>query len=481
MIEARGVVQYANPAYARLAGFHHPDQVVGCSVADLRVPASRAARKNQQSARIYDTLRFEFRSGRRGFGLHVVRDVTDRRALESRLLESEKMEALGRLVGGVAHDFNNVLTAITLHADLLRERHGEGCREIQEVREAAQRGADLVRQLLTFARQHPSAPQVISLNRTISSMRAVVDPLIGEDIELLSDLAAERDCVRADPAQLQQVALNLVMNARDALPKGGRITIRTTCAKVQPREASRRGLDAGDYVCLTVEDNGCGMKEEVRARIFEPFFTTKAHGAGTGLGMSMVYGIVKQAGGSVSVASKEGKGTRVAVLLPQAPVAQEPHEPVSGQRARRGRETVLVVEDDGAVRTSIATLLSDRGYRVLQASDGLHAVRMARSYKSPIHLMLSDVVTPRMNGVDAATNVRQLHPEAKVLFMSGYPAKAATVAAGSQASPLLACLGGPVPEALLFKPFSRTALERKVRETLEERPPSSKAAHGLSP
>ncbi len=481
MIEQRGVVQYANPAYARLAGFHYPDEVVGHSVAGLTVPIRGAGKRNVQSAAIYDTLRLEFRSGRRRVGLHVVRDVTERRALEARLLESEKMEALGRLVGGVAHDFNNILTAITLHADLLREWHGEGSREVQEVREAAQRGADLVRQLLTFARQHPSAPQVISINRTVSSMSAVVNPLIGEDIELLSDFAAERDCVRADPAQLQQVVLNLVMNARDALPKGGRITIRTTGAKIQPREASRRGLEAGDYICLSVEDNGCGMNEEVRARVFEPFFTTKAHGTGTGLGMSMVYGIVKQAGGSVSVASKEGKGTRVTVLLPKARVAREEHAPENTQSMRTGGETVLVAEDDAAVRTSIATLLSDRGYRVLQASDGLHAVSTARSYKSPIHLLLSDVVMPRMNGVDAATNVRQLHPEAKVLFMSGYPAKAATVATGSQASAVLACLGGPFPEALLFKPFSRIALEQKVREALEERSSSSKAAHGHAP
>ncbi len=466
MIEERGVVQYANPAYARLAGFRVAAEVVGRSVKQLSVPIQTAPKKNGRAVPIYDALRFEFRDRGRTFGLHVVRDVTDRRALEARLLESEKMEALGRLVGGVAHDFNNILTAITLHADLLRERHGEGTRELQEVREAAERGADLVRQLLTFARQHPAASQVVSLNRVISSMSAVVDPLIGEDIELVSELAAERDSVRADPAQLQQVVLNLVMNARDALPKGGRIRIGTSETVLNAREASRRGMAAGPYVCLVVEDNGCGMNEEVLARVFEPFFTTKAHGTGTGLGMSMVYGIVKQAGGSVTVTSNQGKGTRVTVLFLKASAAEANDAANKAQSTRGGHETVLVAEDDAAVRNSIATLLSDRGYHVLQASDGLHAVRAARSYKSQIHLLLSDVVMPRMNGVDAAANVRQLHPETKVLFMSGYPAKAATVA---------------FPEALLFKPFSRTALERKVRETLEERPPSSKAAHGLSP
>jgi len=463
MIEERGTVKYANPAYARLAGHESVEEVVERPVASLGLSGPPSPKKNGHAARVYDTMRFEFRHGRHKVALHVVRDVTDRRMLEARLLEAKKMEALGRLIGGVAHDFNNILTAITLHSDLLRERNVVGVREVEEIHEAAQRGAGLVRQLLTFARQHPAPPHIVSVRTMIASMSAVVEPLIGEDIELVAQCAAERDCVRADPAQLQQVILNLVMNARDALPKGGRIRIQTSDSELDAREATRRGLSAGHYVCLAVEDNGCGMKEEVRARIFEPFFTTKKHGTGTGLGMSMVYGIVNQAGGTVSVASKVGKGTRVTVLLPRLAVAQPDPASEENNTARGGHETVLLAEDDIAVRASIASLLSARGYRVLQASDGLHAVRMARACKSPIHLLLSDVVMPRMNGVDAATKVRQLHPEAKVLFISGYPAKAATVA---------------VPEALLFKPFSRTVLEQRVRETLEERSPSSKAAHG---
>jgi signal transduction histidine kinase/ActR/RegA family two-component response regulator len=466
MIAERGAVRYANPAYARLAGYRRPADVVGCSVAKQSVPVPALQEQNGRATRTYDTLRFEFHHGRRTIELHVVRDVTDRRALESRLLESEKMEAFGRLVGGVAHDFNNILTAITLHSELLRERHVEGGSEVEEIRVAAQRGADLVRQLLTFARQHPAAPQVVSLSKAISGMTAVVEPLIGEDIQLVVDFAAKRDWVRADLAQLQQVVLNLAMNARDALPRGGRISIHTCESELDAREAARHGVAAGHYVCLTVDDNGCGMKEEVRVRIFEPFFTTKEHGTGTGLGMSMVYRIVTQAGGSVSVASKEGKGTRVTVLLPRVALAQPETVVEKSETAPRGHETVLIAEDDAVVRGSIASLLTARGYRVLQASNGLHAVRTAQVYKRPIHLLLSDVVMPRMNGIDAAANVRQLHPEAKVLFMSGYPAKAATVA---------------FPKALLFKPFSRTVLERKVRETLEERPPASKAAHGHAP
>jgi CheY-like chemotaxis protein len=297
-------------------------------------------------------------------------------------------------------------------------------------------------------------------------MSAVIEPLIGEDVRLVAELKARHDCVRADPAQLQQVVLNLVVNARDALAKGGRITIRTSESKVDGREAARQGMSAGPHVCLVVEDNGCGMKEEVRARIFEPFFTTKEHGTGTGLGMSMVYGIVKQAGGVVSVASKVGKGTRVTILLPRVPTLPPPKVAAKNENTRGGHETVLVAEDDSALRNSIVTLLSGRGYRVLQASDGRHAVRTARAHKSPLHLLLSDVVMPRMNGVNAAAAVRRLHPEVRVLFMSGYPAKAATVA---------------FPEALLFKPFSRTALEQKVRETLGNARLPARRTHGQAP
>jgi two-component system, cell cycle sensor histidine kinase and response regulator CckA len=462
MIEERGTVKYANAAYARLAGYSSPEHVIGVRVPTLKMPTEPLPKINGAVARTYDNLRFEFPHGSRTVRLHVVRDVTERRALESRLLESEKMEALGRLVGGVAHDFNNILTAITLHSDLLRERQVEGTREIDEIREAAQRGAELVRQLLTFARQHPAEPKVVSIRQMIASMSAIVEPLIGEDIELVQQFSVEQDCVRADPTQLQQVILNLVMNARDALPKGGRISIQTGESELHGRDSVRHGLNPGHYVCLTVEENGCGMNEVVRARIFEPFYTTKKHGAGTGLGMSMVYGIVRQAGGSVAVASKVGKGTRVTVLLPRLARVQK-DERVEKEFAVDGHETVLLAEDDAAVRTSITRLLSARGYSVLQANDGMQAVRTARTYKQPIHLLLSDVVMPRMNGKDAAVEILKSHPETKVLFISGYPAKAATAASSA---------------TLLFKPFSRNTLERKVRETLEERSPSRKAAHG---
>ncbi len=462
MVEESGRVMYANDSYARLAGFSAPRDIVDRAVAGLTVP-KEAGRRNDRSSRLFDTLRFDFHHDTRALRLHVVRDVTDRRTLESRLLESEKMEALGRLVGGVAHDFNNILTAITLHSELLREKSsGHGAREIAEIREAAQRGADLVRQLLTFARQQPSAPQVISVRQIISSMNAVIEPLIGEDIDLVTNFAAHRDCVSADPSQLQQVVLNLVMNARDALPSGGRIRIHTAHVDLDARDAGRRGVSPGPYVSILVEDNGCGMPEEVRARIFEPFFTTKKHGSGTGLGMSMVYGIVTQAGGAVSVASKLGKGTRVTVLLPRHANVDCSSIMIEHRPLRGGTETVLLAEDDVAVRSSVSELLASRGYRVLEARDGVEAIRAARSYKDPIHLLLTDVVMPRMNGVDAAAGIRELHPETKVLYISGYPAKA-----GADST---------VSGALLLKPFSRSVLARRVREALEERLPASGAA-----
>ena len=464
MVEDAGRVAYANDAYARLAGFPSPERLSGALLTTLVVPSDAAKRAGRQ-ARLFDTLRFEFRHDGRPFHLHVVRDITDRRTLESRLLESEKMEALGRLVGGVAHDFNNILTAITLHAELLREKTlGHGGREIAEIREAAQRGADLVRQLLTFARQQPSAPQVMSIRRIISSMNAVIEPLIGEDIDLSTRFATAHDCVSADPSQIQQVVLNLVMNARDAMPKGGRIRIHTADHEVDARDGARRGIPPGSYVSIVVEDNGRGMTEEVRARIFEPFFTTKKHGSGTGLGMSTVYGIVAQARGAVAVASRPGKGTRVTVLLPRELGVDSASIDAEHRPLRGGSETVLLAEDDDAVRSSIAELLATRGYRVLEARDGVEAIRIARTQKHPIDLMLSDVVMPRMSGVDAAAVVRRLHTETKVLFISGYPAKA-----GAEAT---------VSGALLLKPFSRSVLAQRVREALEQRLPASGGARG---
>lgn len=462
MIEERGRVVYANPAYARLCGYEDAKDVLGVTARGLSIrPAP-----NGTSERKYDSLHFDFRDEGRRLRLHVVRDVTERHALETRLRESEKLEAIGRLVAGVSHDFNNILTAITLHTGLLQELRLDGTgRQVDEILQAANRGTDLVRQLLTFARQNAGSSQVVSLRETINTLRPVLNPLIGEDIELQTNLGDGDDSVRCDPAQLQQVLLNLVMNARDAMARGGQIRIRTSRTRVMGHRGAHRDLRAGEYVSLAVEDTGCGMNEEVRARVFEPFFSTKKPGVGTGLGMSMVYGIVKQAGGAVTVASVPGNGTRVSILLPHAVPEHCSTSPSLSTAPETGSETILLVEDDRSIRESLSELLLARGYRVVQARDGLHAVEIARAHRSRIDLVLSDVVMPRLNGIDAAVRVRRLHPEARVLFISGYPAKATPKPAAH----------GPV----LSKPFSRAMLARKVRETLE-RPPASGSARAVA-
>jgi len=461
MVEQDGCIVYANPAYTRLLGFGAPAAVLGRRLQDLPAPRA-AARKpvdgNHCGPELED-IRLQFRSGGRRLALHVLRDTSERKHLEQRLRESEKMEALGRLVGGVAHDFNNVLTAITLYSDLLLEQGPRPPRrEAEEIHLAAQRGAAVVRHLLAFARQQPMKPRVVSLKDVVASMRGMLEPLLGGDIELVTRFCDADDAVRLDPAQMQEVILNLVLNARDAMPNGGRLRIETGVCSLSARSARRYpGLRAGRYATLSVIDTGHGMDETVRARVFEPFFTTKKDGVGSGLGMAMVYGIVTQSGGTVTVSSKPGKGTQASILLPRVPAQPQALGTRTAAAAATGSETVLVLEDDAAVRGSIAHLLVQSGYRVMQAGDGPHALKLARACQSPIHLLVSDVVMPGMGGCDAARNIRQLHPETRVLFISGYPSKARAA----------------VGEAmLLYKPFSRAALTQKVREVLDHRSPA---------
>jgi signal transduction histidine kinase/ActR/RegA family two-component response regulator len=468
MIEQAERVVYANPAYAQLAGFKTAASVLGKRVAELTISDhGHKARVNGNGCMPeFARTSMEFRRGRSTLTLHVVRDVTDLKRLEHRLRESEKMEALGRLVGGVAHDFNNVLTAITLYADLLLERTHRR-REAEEIHLAAQRGTEIVRQLLTFARQQPLAPRLISLRNIVTSMRGMLDPLLGENVKLITRFDCDGDTVRVDPAQMQQVILNLVMNARDAMAHGGQVRIATSAGTFNARSVQRHpGLRAGDYVILTVSDNGCGMDAEVRAHLFEPFFTTKQTGHGVGLGMSMIYGIVTQSGGAVSVASKPGMGTRVTIHLPRhaSPTISAKGRSESADTPT-GSETILLVEDDHAVRSSIAHLLTESGYQVLQARDGDQAIRIARAHIGEIDLLISDIVMPGMCGNEVAVHVRKLHTETKVLFISGYPVQARAAAAGAM---------------LLYKPFSRAQLAEKVREVLNHRAAAAAAASAHS-
>lgn len=390
-----------------------------------------------------------------------LQDVTARHVLEQQLRQSQKMEAFGQLAGGVAHDFNNMLQVINGYAALALEQLAVGNPLIGllgEVQKAGERSATLTRQLLAFARQQVAAPKVIDLGSAVVDTAGMLRRLIGEDVRLVTDLSTGLYPVFADPGQVEQVLLNFAVNARDAMPKGGTLTLATRNEVVSP-EAAAEHLDAkaGPHAVLSVTDTGTGMSPEVMSRIFEPFFTTKGVGKGTGLGLATVYGIVKQAGGHVRVKSKEGEGSTFEVYLPRTQQAESEISGKSGIRSlARGKETVLVVEDEAAVRGLVKMVLTGCGYTVLEADDGASAESVAAGYAGPIHLVLSDVVMPGAGGPQAVMGVLSKHPEAKVIFMSGYTDDA-VVRHGVMVA----------TEAFLPKPFTPLALAHKVREVLD--------------
>lgn len=391
----------------------------------------------------------------------IMTDVSERKHLEEQFRHSQKMEAVGRLAGGIAHDFNNLLTAITGYSDLLLNRlgGGDGLRKyVEEIRRAGDRAAALTRQLLAFSRRQILAPQVLDLNATVAGVDKMLRRLIGEDIELITRCEADLGRVMADPGQVEQVILNLAVNARDAMPAGGKLTFETANVVVDEAEAaSRLDVAPGRYVMLAVSDTGCGMEPEVLSHVFEPFFTTKEQGKGTGLGLATVYGIVKQSGGHIEVSSEPGRGTRLQVYLPRVDGVLTPNgaRPVRTDLPR-GSETILLVEDDETVRRLVREILRGSGYRVLETRGGDQAVLLSERYGRPIHLLLTDVVMPQMSGRELAEGVARSHPEAKVLYMSGYT-DAAVVHRGVPDT------GG----AYLQKPFPPEALARKVREILD--------------
>jgi PAS domain S-box-containing protein len=393
-------------------------------------------------------------------------DVTERRRLEEQYRQAQKMEAVGRLAGGIAHDFNNLLTVINGYGEfLLSNLDPENPHRplVEEMRRAGERAATLTHQLLGLCRRQAAAPRVIDLNAVVANCGKLLQRMIGEDVELATDLKATRP-VRADPAQVDQVLMNLAVNARDAMPQGGTLTIRTRDLELDEAGArARAGLRAGAYVLLAVTDTGAGMTEEVRAHLFEPFFTTKEPGKGTGLGLATVYTIVRQARGAVEVDSAPGAGTTFRLYLPVAdggtpgrPGAERPGRgdlPEAGRPALRGTETVLLVEDEEAVRALIGHVLREGGYTVLEAGQGEEALRIALEYRGPIHLLVADLVLPQLGGQPLAERLRARHPEMAVLFVSGYPDRSG--AAGGQ------------PVHFLQKPFSPAALAQKVREVLD--------------
>ena len=394
-----------------------------------------------------------------GLFVAVFDNVTERRKLEDQLRQSQKMEAVGRLAGGVAHDFNNLLTVINGYSELLLRQVGEDStlrKEVEEIRKAGDRASMLTRQLLAFSRRQVLQPKMLDLNATVTGMATMLRRLIGEDIDLRILPGEGLGKVKADPGQVEQIILNLVVNSRDAMPGGGKLSIETRNTLLDGTFSSKHPYTvAGPHVLLAVSDTGAGMSEDTQAHLFEPFFTTKEKGKGTGLGLSTVYGIVKQSQGYIHVYSELGKGTTVKIYLPRVEGEEETVSPVSAP-APHGTETVLVAEDDDQIRDFVTRVLSRKGYRVLSASDGFDALRLCGESADPVDLLITDVVMPRMGGRELASRIQTAKPGVRVLFVSGY-----TEDAISQRGILEAGL------QFLQKPFTTDALLRKVREVFD--------------
>ena len=382
---------------------------------------------------------------------------------EERLRQSQRLEAVGQLAGGLAHDFNNLIQIILGQCELTLHRVGDNPairRGLEDILSAALRAADLTRQLLAFSRKQVLEPRVVNLNSVVRSVTRMLERLIGEDVRIETRLARDLGHALVDPGQMEQVLVNLAVNARDAMPQGGTLTIETANVDLDETYSDTHGrlLEAGPYVMLAVSDSGTGMDPETRDRVFEPFFTTKAQGRGSGLGLATVYGIVKQSGGHIWVYSEPGRGTTFKVYLPRVPedraVEPEP-EPTHAGRGPRGTETVLLVEDDAGVRETVRETLLLNGYQVLEASGAGEALLLAEKYGSGIDLILTDVVMPHMNGRELVDRLRRWVPDARVLYMSGYTGNA-IVHHGVLASGV----------TLIQKPFTREVLTRKVREAL---------------
>jgi PAS domain S-box-containing protein len=398
-------------------------------------------------------------SGRFVGVVSMAQDITERRRLEEQDTQGQKMEAVGRLAGGIAHDFNNALTVITGygHVVLGELPAGSPARpHVAEMVKAGERAAALVRRLLAFSRKSVLAPKVLDLHAVVAGLEGMLRRLLGEDIDLVTSLQPGLGRVRADPGQLEQALVNLAANARDAMPRGGRLTVEAQEAGPGECSGSPAGCP-GPCVLLAVTDTGCGMTPEVRARAFEPFYTTKGPGRGTGLGLAMVHGFAKQSGGQVEVYSEPGRGTTFKLYLPRAQgeVARRTPRPAP-PAAPRGTETVLLVEDEEGVRALVRQVLRGRGYALLEAGDGAQALRVAEMHLRPIHLLLTDVVMPGFGGRELSERLLALHPEARVLFTSGYTEDAVV-------------RHGVLEEEVHFlhKPFSPADLARKVREVLD--------------
>jgi len=391
--------------------------------------------------------------------LCIARDITDRRLLEERLLQSEKVESVGRLAGGIAHDFNNLLTAILGYTELLlsdRAPSDPDRSDLEEIQKAGQRAAALTQQLLAYSRKQVLVPKEVDLNQTVSNLRGMLARLIREDISLSAQLSPEPAIIKIDPTQLEQVILNLVLNARDALPSGGSISLEVARARLSARDVPPDQLaHTGEYVRLRVVDNGVGIAPEVKPHLFEPFFTTKEIGKGTGLGLASVYGIVRQSNGFIDVESEPGRGTTFIMHFPVVGAAESADE-TSGQYAASvggGHETILLVEDEDSVRALASAVLRRQGYKVLEAATPGIAWELFQKHRTSIDLLLTDVILPEMNGPALAQRLIVERSELRVLFISGY-ADVASLDPGSR------------HVSFLSKPFQASMLAAKVREAL---------------
>jgi PAS domain S-box-containing protein len=389
----------------------------------------------------------------------IAEDVTDRRVLEDQFRQAQKMEAVGRLAGGVAHDFNNLLMVISGYAEVIlagldvhHPLHEKG----RAIQQAADRATTLTRQLLAFSRKQLLELKVVDVNAVVQDMERLLRPLIGENVEFDTQLSPEAAHTRADAGQLEQILMNLVVNAKDAMPNGGKLTMQTQNIVVD--ENHRRGqtfIRPGQYVMLSVSDTGMGMDKETQSRIFEPFFTTKEKGKGTGLGLSTVYGIVKQSGGYVLVQSEEGRGTKFHIYLPRVEGTAEKHAPQSTPAVLGGSETVLLVEDEESVRQLVRDTLTAKGYRVVEAENGEAGLAAAAQHQGKIDLVITDVVMPGIGGRELIKQLAELRPETKVLYLSGYT-EDAIISEGTIER----------DAAFLQKPFTLKSLSQKVREVL---------------
>lgn len=471
-----------NPALQRMLGYTQPGELLGLrldtavfrNAGDFERLVALLADNGEFKDVELDWLRKDGSpltvrcSGRRLGGPEIndgfevfAEDVTDRRILERQLRMAAKMEAVGRLSGGIAHDFNNLLGVIIGYSQVLKRKLPPDS-SLQEyadqVEKAGQRAVSLTRQLLAFSRQQILSPAVLNLNTLVSDMEKMLPRLIGEDIVLHFHLAADLGRVKADHSQIEQIVMNLAVNARDAMPEGGHLTVETANAELDETYARHHaGAKPGRYVMLAVSDSGVGMNAETIARIFEPFFTTKEVGKGTGLGLATVYGVVKQSGGYIWVDSEPGKGASFQIYLPRvdedvSPPSESPHS----EDSLAGTETVLLVEDAEPLRKLAQSFLVEHGFEVLSAGNGEEAIKLAKTWRRPIHLLLTDVVMPGMNGRALAEQLVPVHPEIRILYMSGYT------------DSFIAGHGVLEPGTeLLHKPFTEQALLRKVRQILD--------------